>query len=101
MKKLRKSMALLLAMAMVLATFGITVVSAAAFSDTSGHWAESVIDKWSNANVINGYEDGTFRPNDKVAYEEAVSMVEDQLGEAEEGQEASYVFYQSLFSSEL
>ncbi len=31
MKKLRKSMALLLAMAMVLATFGITVVSAAAF----------------------------------------------------------------------
>ena len=48
MKKLRKSMALLLAMAMVLATFGITVVSAAAFSDTSGHWAESVIDKWSN-----------------------------------------------------
>ena len=47
MKKLRKSMALLLAMAMVLATFGITVVSAAAFSDTSGHWAESVIDKWS------------------------------------------------------
>ena len=62
MKKLRKSMALLLAMAMVLATFGITVVSAAAFSDTSGHWAESVIDKWSNANVINGYEDGTFLP---------------------------------------
>ena len=31
MKKLRKSMALLLAMAMVLATFGITVVSSGSF----------------------------------------------------------------------
>ena len=31
-------------------------------------------------------------PEGSIAYEEAVSMVEDQIGEAEEGQEASYVF---------
>ena len=75
MKKLRKSMALLLAMAMVLATFGITVVSAAAFSDTSGHWAESVIDKWSNANVINGYEDGTFLPDANISRAELAKVI--------------------------
>lgn len=75
MKKLRKSMALLLAMAMVLATSGITVVSAAAFSDTSGHWAESVIDKWSNANVINGYEDGTFLPDANISRAELAKVI--------------------------
>ena len=36
-------------------------------------------------------------PEGSIAYEEAVSMVEDQLGEAEEGQEASYVFYDVYF----
>ena len=36
-------------------------------------------------------------PEGSIAYEEAVSMVEDQIGEAEEGQEASYVFYDVYF----
>ena len=32
-----------------------------------------------------------------AAYEDAVSMVENQLGGTEEGQEASYVFYDVYF----
>ncbi len=40
---------------------------AAAFSDTAGHWAESAISKWSETyQIINGYEDGTFRPDNSI-----------------------------------
>ena len=39
-------------------------ISAAAFTDTFGHWAESAIEKWSEKyGVIKGYEDATFHPD--------------------------------------
>ena len=39
----------------------------AAFSDTSGHWAESAITKWSEKyGIIQGYEDGTFGPDNPI-----------------------------------
>ena len=39
----------------------------AAFSDTSGHWAESAITKWSEKyGIIQGYEDGTFGPDKPI-----------------------------------
>ena len=40
----------------------LTFTQAAAFLDTSGHWAEDAISKWSEEyGIINGYDDGTFR----------------------------------------
>lgn len=47
---------------------GLTVVPAkAAFTDTAGHWAEGAITKWSEQyGIINGYEDGTFRPDASI-----------------------------------
>lgn len=45
----------------------LAITPAAAFSDTEGHWAESAIDKWSQSySIIQGYEDGTFRPNNSI-----------------------------------
>ena len=39
----------------------------AAFSDVANeHWAKSYIDKLTSSKVINGYPDGTFRPNDTL-----------------------------------
>lgn len=46
MKSFRRTLALVLAVAMVLTTFGMTVVSAAQYNDTEGHWAASYIDTW-------------------------------------------------------
>lgn len=40
-------------------------VSAAAFSDIEGHWAQDVIEKWSEKGVIEGYE-GRFNPDDNI-----------------------------------
>ena len=45
-----------------------------AFTDTTGHWAESVIDTWSERGVINGYEDGTFMPEGNITRAEAAMM---------------------------
>ncbi len=47
---------------------GLLATSAsAAFADTEGHWAQEAIDKWSDHyGIINGYEDGTFRPDASI-----------------------------------
>lgn len=42
-------------------------IAAAAFTDTDGNWAESAIEKWSEKyGVLNGYEDGSFHPDDPI-----------------------------------
>lgn len=55
------------AMALVMAA-GIAVTPASAvFTDTAGHWAASAIDKWSQKyGIIQGYEDGSFRPDNSI-----------------------------------
>lgn len=45
----------------------LALTPAAAFSDTEGHWAEANINKWSQEyDIIRGYEDGTFRPDNSI-----------------------------------
>lgn len=46
-----------------------------AFSDIYGHWAENVIEKWSDSGVINGYEDGSFRPDDNITRAELAKII--------------------------
>ncbi len=75
MRKFSKTMALLLALALVFTTFGAVTVSAASFSDTQGHWAEGVIDKWSGAGVVNGYSDGTFKPDNNITRAELAKVI--------------------------
>ena len=55
------------ALALVMAA-GIAVTPASAvFTDTAGHWASSAIDKWSQEyGIIQGYEDGSFRPDNSI-----------------------------------
>ena len=45
----------------------LVLMPARAFTDTEDHWAKESIDKWSQEyGVLNGYEDGTFRPDDSI-----------------------------------
>ncbi|KAF1086068.1 Endo-1,4-beta-xylanase A precursor [Sporotomaculum syntrophicum] len=48
---------------------------AASFSDVQGHWAEDIIDEWSSLGMINGYPDGTFKPNRQVTRAEFVTLI--------------------------
>ncbi len=46
------------------------------FSDvSSGHWAYSYVTELAKKNIIGGYDDGTFKPNNNVTREEFVKMI--------------------------
>ncbi|CAH0120684.1 3',5'-cyclic adenosine monophosphate phosphodiesterase CpdA [Paenibacillus sp. CECT 9249] len=46
-----------------------------ALKDTEGHWAKAAIDQGVAAGFVNGYGDGTFRPNRQVTRAEFVTML--------------------------
>ena len=50
------------------------------FSDTGSHWANKYIAAAVNAGIINGYPDGTFKPDNTVTYAEAIKMAVCALG---------------------
>ena len=57
--------AALLALAVTVGSLALP--AKAAFTDTTGHWAETAITKWSEEySIIGGYDDGTFRPDNSI-----------------------------------
>ena len=78
MRTFKRSLALVLAIAMVLTTFGMTVVSAAQYNDTEGHWAESYINTWSGYGVIQG-DGGYFRPDDAITRAEVAQVTDNVI----------------------
>ena len=51
------------------------------FSDVKvNEWYTGYINIAANENVIAGYPDGTFKPNEKVSYSEAVTILVNSLG---------------------
>lgn len=49
----------------------------ASFSDIDGHWAKEDIEALAEAGIVNGYVDGTFRPNNEITRSEFVKLVVD------------------------
>lgn len=49
------------------------------FSDSDGHWAENAIEALYSGNFLSGYSDGSFRPGQKIARAEAVTMINRML----------------------
>lgn len=49
--------------------------SAADFKDVKDHWAKDAIDKLYGNKNVNGYPDGTFKPNAKITRAEAVTIL--------------------------
>ncbi len=56
--------------------FTCVPIYAITFSDLpANHWAYNNIMKLTNSGVINGYQDGTFRPGNMVTYGEFIKLV--------------------------
>lgn len=49
------------------------------FTDTSGHWAVKEIEAMRVGKYLNGYPDGSFRPNQPIRRDEAVSLINGML----------------------
>ena len=45
------------------------------FPDIEDHWARDYINQAAHAGIVNGYEDGTFRPQDNITRAEAMTIV--------------------------
>ena len=56
---------------------GVSVASA--FTDTSGHWAEAEIGRAAALGWIQGYSDGSFRPDQYITRAQAVTMINRML----------------------
>ena len=54
---------------------GFATTSGAGFSDIATNWAKDFIMTASNNGIVNGYSDGTFRPNNSATRAEASVMV--------------------------
>ncbi len=50
------------------------------FSDIANHWANKSINSASEKGWVNGYEDGTFRPNQFITRAEFITLVNNVLG---------------------
>ena len=46
-----------------------------AFSDIENHWARAEIERLSDLGIVDGYADGTFRPDEKLSRAEAAKML--------------------------
>ncbi|HHT85000.1 MAG TPA: S-layer homology domain-containing protein [Firmicutes bacterium] len=70
----RKVLAVLLVAVMLACMLPQTV--SATFNDTAEHWAGSTIEKWSEAGVLSGYADGSFKPSNYIKRGEFFKVID-------------------------
>jgi hypothetical protein len=75
MKKKTISFALVAILILVAGAFTVSPAFAANPSDTAGHWAEGQILAGINYGYINGYPDGTFKPEGTITRAEFVTII--------------------------
>lgn len=71
--KSKRLLTCLLAFALTL-TMTALPASAATFPDIASHWAKSYIEEMTDAGMFKGYEDGTFKPENKLTTAEALAL---------------------------
>ncbi|MGM9592588.1 MAG: S-layer homology domain-containing protein [Oscillospiraceae bacterium] len=62
-------------MAAIIARFANLSEGTVSFSDIEGHWAQKSIELAAGNGWINGYADGTFRPNEKITRAATMAMI--------------------------
>lgn len=69
------------AICLIAGNFGnINTSWAASPADVSGHWSEEYVNKAISKGIVNGYSDGTFKPDRPVTRAEFISMANRALG---------------------
>lgn len=67
---MKKTLLLVLALCL-----SLSLIYADGFKDTEGHWALNYIEEIKESGVIQGYPDGSFKPDNKVTKSESVLML--------------------------
>lgn len=61
-------------------TVTFTTKGTVSFTDTQNHWAKEYIQTAANTGIMNGYTDGTFRPESSVTRAQAAAILVRSLG---------------------
>lgn len=76
--------------------FGIEIKSSASKSkskmgDVSEHWSRSYVDALVKTKYINGYDDGTFKPDNNITRAEAVAILNRAMSRSADGKKMSEI----------
>jgi len=63
----------------IASAFGAGGGKVAKFTDIEGHWAQIHIEKLADYGIVNGFEDGSFRPDEPITRAAAAVMVSNAL----------------------
>ena len=66
-------------MAITLVTMSSCLSYAKDYKDTNEHWANSSIQRWSESEVVRGYDDGSFKPNNSMTRAEYAQVINNVL----------------------
>lgn len=69
-----------LALVMTLSLAVVPAAAATTFPDIQNHWAKSYIEEMTEANMFKGYEDGTFKPENKLTAAETLALCARAVG---------------------
>lgn len=76
LKSSKRIFSLVLCFSILFSVFaGMNISVGYAYTDSQGHWAESIINKWSDSGIISGDGNGEFRPDDYITRAEFVKVV--------------------------
>jgi hypothetical protein len=64
----------------VVFTLSFAVAGLAYTEDIKGHWAEGTISEWINSDLIAGYPDGTFKPDNTITRAEVMALANRCMG---------------------
>ncbi|BAY65666.1 hypothetical protein NIES22_57730 [Calothrix brevissima NIES-22] len=70
--------------------------SGANFPDTKNHWAQPFIERLAERNIITGYPDGTYRPNESVDRDEFAAIIRQAFNQNQERKIASGSVYKDV-----
>jgi len=75
MIRLKRCLAIIALCSMMLTGVVQGKAEAAGFSDIHGHWAEQTISQMAQQGLLDGFPDGTFRPDESVTADQFVKIV--------------------------
>ncbi len=69
-----------------------TVNLESTFEDTKGHWSEPYVEVANSFDIVVGYDENTFGPNNNISYSEAVTMIIRTLGYTDSSLEGEWPY---------
>ena len=75
MFKLNKKKIMIVLLLAILISSGVVEAAKIEFKDISSHWAKDIIIETASKGFINGYEDGSFKPDNMISVKEALAIL--------------------------